>query len=201
MFGAVNTGTSGYWWDYGQVKLYQMNNLLAADDSDEASALRLFLGITDMVVGSKVPENSVSTVNRSVVLASTITDSAKASNSIVANVFTQAVNVSGSILMNVTARSIRGHNCIVYNIADDSEGGLVLEDGEVLVGINMPDGEKVRVRSFKTTDGKDAWSQKVHGNKYSFEEMYELNTTADVKELKAIFAAQFAAAAQKNLGS
>ena len=36
LFGAIDVGESCYWWDYGQLKLYQKNNMLAMDDSEEA---------------------------------------------------------------------------------------------------------------------------------------------------------------------
>jgi hypothetical protein len=48
VFGAVDVGEGCYWWDYGQLKLYQMNNMLAMDDSEEAAALRDYLKIPEV---------------------------------------------------------------------------------------------------------------------------------------------------------
>jgi len=36
MFGAVDVGKESYWWDYGQLRLYYINNMLATLPSDEA---------------------------------------------------------------------------------------------------------------------------------------------------------------------
>jgi hypothetical protein len=41
----IDTATAYCWWDYGLLALYRKNNLLAAQDSPEAAALRAFLRI------------------------------------------------------------------------------------------------------------------------------------------------------------
>ena len=37
VFGAVDVGEGCYWWDYGQLKLYLTNNVLAMNESEEAA--------------------------------------------------------------------------------------------------------------------------------------------------------------------
>ena len=41
----VDVGTNAYWWDYGRLGLYFENNLLLAEDTPPAHALRTFLGL------------------------------------------------------------------------------------------------------------------------------------------------------------
>jgi hypothetical protein len=45
VFGTVNVGDGMYWWDYGQLRMYQKNNMLITQSTTEASMLRMFLGI------------------------------------------------------------------------------------------------------------------------------------------------------------
>jgi hypothetical protein len=60
MFGAVDVGPldSCYWWDYGLLKLYRKNNLLATADTEEAMALHKFMRITKRVMYSEVRRRS-----------------------------------------------------------------------------------------------------------------------------------------------
>ena len=37
VFGAIDVGEGCYWWDYGQLKLYLTNNVLAMNESEEAA--------------------------------------------------------------------------------------------------------------------------------------------------------------------
>ncbi|MDB3902351.1 hypothetical protein N9362_00175 [bacterium] len=186
LFGAVPVGNEGYWWDYGQLKLYLQNNLLATHDTEEAAALRRFLGIAqDRTAGSTLGACKVDA--NSCVLASKVLAGGDIGSSVLTNVRARDVSVSDSILMNVTARSITGKNCIVYNVVDDSAEGLTLEDGDVLVGVILPSGERIRMRSNIKTDGGDAWKEIVHGNARTFEGVYLLNADADVVALEKQF--------------
>ena len=131
--------------------------------------------------------SSATVDDASCVLASTVLSGGTIESSVLTNVNAQSVEVSGSILMNVTARSIKGKNCIVYNVVDDSEEGLELEDGQVLVGVILPSGEKLRMKSSIDTDGGKSWKVKVHDNAHTFEDVYKLNGDANVAELEVQF--------------
>lgn len=45
-----------YWWDYGQLKLYQQNTLMMTEKTDEAELMRTFFGIksNDRCKGDKM---------------------------------------------------------------------------------------------------------------------------------------------------
>ena len=188
LFGAVNVGTEKYWWDYGQLKWYKKNNLLATEDSPEAASLRRFLGIeADRRAGSSTGGATVD--DASCVLASTILSGGNVKASILTNVNAKSVDVDSSILMNTTARSIKGKNVIVYNVVDDTEEGLVLDEGTVLVGVILPNGDKITMKSHIDFDGGQKWKEQLPDNKHSFEDVYKLNGNANVSELEAQFQA------------
>ena len=47
LFGAVDVGCDGYWWDYGQLRLYVKNNLMMLGDTIEANAYKRFYKIPE----------------------------------------------------------------------------------------------------------------------------------------------------------
>ena len=195
VFGAIDVGEGCYWWDYGQLKLYQKNNMLAMEESEEAKALRDYLKIpaggvqASAVTGVKVTGNSL-------VLASNI-KGGSVNHSIASNVTTGKAEVNDCMLINVTARSIKANNCIVYNVVDDSEEGLVLPDGAVYTNVFVPGREKLVQTSSVSTDGGKVFKVKMTPNPYSFNDVYKMNQSTDVKEAYALGAKAHAALAKK----
>jgi hypothetical protein len=47
IFGAVDVGADGYWWDYGQVQFYHRYNLLCCAAGEEGMFYRKFFGISE----------------------------------------------------------------------------------------------------------------------------------------------------------
>lgn len=148
------------------------NNVLVTQQSAEADALRLFLGIP-------APDG-----NGSCAMASTTGGTAR--NSVVVRSTVAELDVTEAMLVNVTARRITGRNCLLYNVADDSEEGLVMEDGEVRADVFFPSGTVLTMRSTMDTHGGNAWHEAVCGNACSFNDVFVRN--ADVQVLDAVAA-------------
>lgn len=182
-FGCVDVGSDVYWWDYGQLKLYLKNNRLVTEPGLEADCLRSFLGISDCMEHSSVGEHTK--VESATVLNCDIT-SGSIKHSVLSGVYAREVNAEGSILINVTARSINAPRCVVYNVTSDEAEGLVLNEGDVLVGVLLPNGEKVVMRSNLEVCGGDAWKTILEENEHSFEKIYELNAHANVSQLEKL---------------
>ena len=180
VFGAINVGESCYWWDYGQLKLYQVNNMLVMADTEEAEALREYLKIpADRKVGCQCA-GDVKLTDGAVCLASRI-KSGELKRTIASHVATDQIDAQGCILINVTARKIKASNCIVYNVVDDSEDGLILPDGAVVTNVFMPGREKLIQTSSTTTDVGEMFKVKMTPNPFSFGDVYKMNQTTDVK--------------------
>ena len=96
--------------------------------------------------------------------------------------FARMERPSGCLLINVTARSIKARNCVIYNVVDDSEDGLVLPDGAVLTNVFVPGREKLVQSSSTTTDGGKVFKVRLTPNPFSFEGVYKMNQSTDVKE-------------------
>eukprot|EP00740_Mantoniella_antarctica_P006989 CAMPEP_0181355250 /NCGR_PEP_ID=MMETSP1106-20121128/3796_1 /TAXON_ID=81844 /ORGANISM="Mantoniella antarctica, Strain SL-175" /LENGTH=539 /DNA_ID=CAMNT_0023467971 /DNA_START=47 /DNA_END=1666 /DNA_ORIENTATION=- len=185
VLGAIDVGDGCYWWDYGQLRLYQKNNMLAMDDSEEAAALRDYLKIpAGGIQDSKV--DGVAITGNSLVLASNIA-SGSVHHTIASHVTTGKCEANGCMLINVTARSIKATNCIIYNVVDDSEGGLVLPDGAVHTNVFVPGRPAPLVQtSSVTTDGGKVFKVKMTPNPFSFSDVYKMNQTTDVEKAYAM---------------
>lgn len=168
--GPVDVGANAYWWDYGQLKLYLKNAFRLIEPTVEAEAMRSFLGVKLGGFG----DNSVAT-------ACKLGPDSTAVGSVLANVTCGRLVADSAIVVNCTAKKIvAGKSAIAYNVVDDSDEGLVLEDGDVVTDVTQPDGSTLRQKSRIDVDGGKAWKITVLDNKFSFEQVYKANLTTDI---------------------
>ena len=73
-----------------------------------------------------------------------------------------------------------------YNVIDKSEEGLVLADGDVIVGIVGEDGSQMIIRSNQSIDGGKAWKEVVCDNPHSFEALHALNGEANLMKIEEV---------------
>ena len=158
--------------------------------STEAELLRLFFGLDNS-------DNSTSTVVNTTRDAGSVIGSSQigtadgpqssVSRSVLVNVRSGYVEAENAILINVTAHKIIAQpGAIVYNVVDHSPDGLVVSSGQVLAGVFRDDGSQLVVKSLNSIDGGKAWENKVEGNHYSFEEVYNSNASADPALLERV---------------
>lgn len=180
LFGAVDVGSDACWWDYGQLKLYLKNNIIALDQNDEGSALlRRFLGVTSNQMNCTLGESVV--VDDVSLLSSCAIRSGSVTNSILSCVNTLDAQIDGAIVVNCTAKKIvAGKNCILYNIVDTSDDGIVAGEGDVIVSVTEEDGSMMELKSKQSICGGKAWSDIVEGNSMSFEQVHGKNRDANV---------------------
>ena len=183
VFGAVPVGTDGYWWDYGQLKLFMKNTSLALSDSAEGKAYRAFLKVpqaSGSFFGGSAPAGSL---NASLSLNSVV-KGGSIKGSLLNGCTIGTCDVEDSILVNVTARSVKGKGVVLYNVVHD--GDLVLEDGEVVTNVFVPGQEKLVMKSTTATDGGKVFKTKMdNGNPLSFQDVYKMGKTTDVNECYA----------------
>jgi len=187
VFGAVDVGTNCDWWDYGRITLYRDNASLMMANTDEGERMRSFFNVGQG--GSRISQSTVSGVKvdkKSVVLSSDIT-SGNITSSIVNNVRCLSIDADNCILVNVTARKIKAPSgSIIYNVVDDSEDGIIIEENNVRVGVVSSDSSQLIISSSLSIDGGKAWKQKVMNNTKSFEDVYNMNETANPTSLESI---------------
>ncbi len=89
----------------------------------------------------------------------------------------------GAVLNNVVARRIVAPSSnIIYNVIDTSEEGLVLEPGEVVVGVRDERGKQKRVYSSLDIDGGISWNEILREGQGSFSNIFESNLSIDIEK-------------------
>jgi hypothetical protein len=115
--------------------------------------MRQFFGIDSKKRTSDSSLGSVIVDSASCISGCTIEDGS-VKNSVLSNVRCNRIDAEGCILINVTAKSIVAKpGSILYNIVDDSDAGLTLEDKAVLAGVFADDGSHLVMGSTSGTDG------------------------------------------------
>ena len=182
LFGAVDVGRDSYWWDYGQLRLYYQNNILATHPSEEASALRQFLGLSD---SNRVVDSTMDGEDMTVDDVSCVLSCSSQHGSVVAsclsNVSAVTLNVENSLLVNVTAKKITAKGSLLYNVVDDSEEGIVLGEGQARADVLIA-GERVVLLCDIEHDGRVSWKTILPNNSMSFETVWKKNQTQNVIE-------------------
>ncbi len=184
VFGAVDVGTTCYWWDYGQLQLYKKNNMMMNGDSHEAASIRRFFQLShkqvDSVIRAKVCDSSC--VISSKIGGNSPEGLLDVEMSVISRVHVPDLHVSNSLLVNVSAKRVIGKNVILYNVADDSPDGLILDDGAVLAHIYLPGGKQIKLESHINIDGGKEWSNKVLKNSSSFEDIHAMNMDIELSK-------------------
>jgi len=179
VLGGVGIGPDCYWWDYGQLKLYTKNMLLATKDGTEAEAYRLFLKVSQEKRSETSEVGHCKVDQSSVVLASQLTDG-QIKGSVVAKCRIQELDVEDSILVNVTARKVTGKGLVLYNVCDDSEEGLTMEPNTVRADVYATGGgEKTPIITDINVDGGKAWNDK-QSNSMSYGDVHQNNQNVDM---------------------
>jgi len=195
MFGAVTVGQESSWWDYGLLKLYARNSLLLTEASEDSKLARAFFGIKE---GSRVSSDcrlGDCTVDpASVVSGGCNANSGAVTGSALVNVSASELTADTAVLVNVFAKKVVApKGSVAYNVLETSEEGLVLQENEVRVGIFTLDAARpyFEIRSNREEiDGGKVFKERVCGNAFSFQEVYDLNAGVDVTACAAAAASK-----------
>jgi hypothetical protein len=182
IFGAVDVGRNCYWWDYGQLRWYWKNNMLAIDDNIEATMLRKFYSMESNRTKDTSEETlkSLKFDNSTILLNCNVKSESSVNKSLLSNVVARELQITNSLLVNVTAKKVVGTGGILYNVIDDSEDGIVLNEGDVRADIITGTGEIISMKTNLSQDSGKAWKVTLDGNDRSFEDVYKMNLTADI---------------------
>ena len=187
MFGAVDIGRDTFWWDYGQLRLYNKFNKMMCRNNPEAEAMRGFFGVTP---GRVVASEALTAEGSQVVIdeASCVvawagptppTQGGRVESSCLSRVFaSQSLDVQDSLLVGVTAKKISAHGALCYNVVDTTDEGVVLTPGQCRCDVII-DGARQSLLCDTEHDGRVSWKLKVSGNSMTFEEVWKYNKTQD----------------------
>ena len=177
IFGAVNVGSDACWWDYGQVKLYSINNLKLLGTDSESDLLRKFMGVSANVMESDLGSATVDDTSR--VSGCTIKEEGSIVSSVLAGVTAKVIKVDGAIVVNCVApKIVAGKGAILYNLISEEE--IIADDGVIIVEVTEESGGKYLLKSDMNTCGGTAWKIKLPANDFTFEEVHGKNQDANI---------------------
>lgn len=184
LFGAVDVGSNACWWDYGQIKLYIANNLKLCEEGSDADLLRRFFGVTSRTMNSEV--EGVTVDASSCVFSCKAKSGSVGANAAMAGVEAEEFQVGeNAIVVNCAAKKIvAGKGAVLYNLINESDEGIIAEDGDVIVSVTSADGSSQLLKSKTSICGKKAWKQVLDGNAMSFDEVNKSNRDADISTIE-----------------
>lgn len=206
LFGAVDVGKDAFWWDYGQLRLYQKNALRMRDGDAEAALMRKFYGVArgeaglvqlDTPAAPAEAKQAPVEVDATSCLSACSVRSGSVKQSVLCDVAADSIEADGAIIVNCTAggRIVAPPGSVLYNVC--VPGDIIMEPGVVRVGVFGGDGEQKLMQSRSDIDGGKAWKDTVCDNDRSFEQVYLQNLTADVSAMDG-FARQSHALVRRN---
>lgn len=178
IFGCVDVGDEGWWWDYGTIDGYMGNNLKLLGDDEEAEGMRRFLGIGadafadgNVLLDCEIAAGSIR-------------------GSVLVGVRADHVETSGSVMVNVAASRIAGDGLLLYNVPESVD--LELDAGTVRADAFLPDRGRLAMWSRIERDGKIDWDERLPGNDVSWSELHAANEAADLAAVADLARAAFA---------
>jgi len=193
MLGCVDVGQNTYWWDYGRLELYYINNILLTEDSDSAHALRTFMRLH---ADGKPKEDSSGRQQSNTLAAGVEIDPGAivvncklgggkvGPKCVLINVTAPSIDAQESILVSVSSTvPVACEKAVLYNVVE--EQGDSLSCNAVRADVFMPGGVHHVMKSALSIDGGQAWKEVVEGNPLSFEGVYKANQPLDVAECSA----------------
>ena len=168
IFGAVDVGSTCWWWDYGQLRLFHTNLGKLIFANIEGNGARKFLGISNNQDRSDLGPD-VDIDEHSVVLGSKI-KSGKIRNSVLVNVEADQVDIDRGVMIMVKAPQITGRKVLAYSV--EHKEALNIEDNGVRAQTELPNsGVQLLSTSLDRDSGQD-WKIKLDANELSWEQIY-----------------------------
>lgn len=166
LLGALNIGTDSYWWDYGQLPLYQQNLMLALEDSTEGEAVRRFFGLQERQRHSDCGDSDIDSA--SCVLASKL-QGGTIRHSLIVGVEATHLEADHAIIIEAQAPVVKADHAIAYNLRADQD--VELSKGQVRADIPLPD-KQLTMRTHLERDGRADWQEVHSGNPCSYDDLH-----------------------------
>jgi hypothetical protein len=166
LFGIMDIGPEGYWWDYGTLQHYFENNLKVTHQDAEGNAMREFLELAksqDNLQGVSLDENSI--IIDSKIRSGTI------KNSVLIGVNADHLDISNCILIQTHVQSFHGTHCLLYCVNEETP--LSVSSGYVRADLTLS-GKSLKIITNLERDGKADWNLCLPENAYSYEQLYQL---------------------------
>ncbi len=176
-FGAHDVGGDSYWWDYGNIAHYYLNNMKLLNDSLEGACMREFFQLpkeglehSNLLINSRIEEGAVR-------------------NSILVNVHAKHLHAENCLMLNTACFEIHAHDALCYNVLEKDK--QILPASSVRADLMTQEYGIVPFYSRIGSNGKEDWGERLAGNQFSYKEAYELNRASNKEALQHSFREEF----------
>ncbi len=167
----TDLGEKTFWWDFGQLSLYQKNLIKTLSQNLEGKILRKFFELDRFFIKTKSQKNTE--IKNSIVIDSQV--KGKIENSLVFGVKSENLRIKNALVINSRTQDFFGQDALLYNLLESER--VVLEKEEVLTEIPLNSSLKeksVRIKTKLNRDGKKDWQKRIFKNPYSYQELEKL---------------------------
>ncbi len=176
LFGIVDIGVGGFWWDLGTIDGYFNNLMKLTQNSVEGYLLRELFRLEQ---------------NHEQIILNSHIGKGKILSSIVVGTIADELNVENSIIINSTFKVMRASHSLFYNVLEEEP--LAFQENTVRADTYLPSKEQhIKIYAERTQDSKKLWSTQLPNNQLSYESIAsQLNTesaptgTAEFKKLRS----------------
>ncbi len=177
-FGAHDVGGESYWWDYGNIAHYYLNNMKLLNNNLEGACMREFFQLPkegldhskSLLVNSRIEEGIVR-------------------NSVLVNVHAKHLQAENCLIINTACFEISANGSLCYNVLEKHAQALPL--GTVRADLMTREHGVVPFYSNIGANGKEDWSERLADNQFSYKEAYELNRASNKEALQQAFKEEF----------
>lgn len=162
LFGTVDIGADSYWWDYGSIKNYFVNNLKLTRQDAEGHAMRQQLGVSSTLINCNIKSGNIV-------------------NSVLVGVQADHLDVRDCVIINSNFSRLEAQSCLLYNV--QATQALQLPQNTVRADVHLDN----KNMSFYTTldnDGKADWNKTLENNVLSYEELHEKCAQSALKSVE-----------------
>ncbi|MFN4173513.1 MAG: hypothetical protein ACK4HV_00205 [Parachlamydiaceae bacterium] len=166
LFGIVDIGVGGFWWDLGTIDSYFNNLMKLTQNTVEGYLLRELF---------RLEQN-----HEQIILNSQI-GKGKIVSSIVVGTCAEELNVEHSIIINSTFKVMRASHSLFYNVFEEEP--LAFKENTVRADTYLPSKEQhIKIYAERTQDSKKLWSTHLPNNQLSYESIAQELRSESSKE-------------------
>lgn len=175
LFGIIDIGVGGFWWDFGTIDGYFNNLMKLTQNSVEGYLLRELFHLEQ---------------NYEHIILNSHIGKGKILSSVVVGTIAEEMNVEHSVVINSTFKIMRASHSLFYNVLEEEP--LSFQENTVRADTYLPSKEQhIKIYAERTQDSKKLWSTQLPNNQLSYETIAsELKTesapegTAEFKKMR-----------------
>lgn len=189
---AIDIGAQSFWWDYGTIASYYLNNLKLTQSTDEAKCMREFFKTKSDNVsdGVEVDENSC--------LIHCQIKNGIVKNSVLIGVVANSLHLNDCVIIHSAIANLNAQKALLYQITDETS--LELKEDSVRADVFLGESKQnTPFYSYLNRDGKSDWDVKLFQNKFSYEEIYLHNAKVNYQNWEILRKREFDLVAKKIL--